>query len=59
MLARVNRPKDAAYRAIFVEVRQGMTGYSVEVDTMQVFWTTSGDEAEKLARKLVEALSQG
>lgn len=39
-----------------VEMRAGMTGFSVEVNMIQVFWTSDQTQAEDLYHKLVSAM---
>lgn len=39
-----------------VEMRAGATGFSVEVNMIQVFWTADQAQAEALYYKLVSAM---
>ena len=39
-----------------VEFREGATGYSVEVNQTQVFWSVNHSEAQRVFTKLVVAL---
>ena len=45
-------------KALTLELRQGLTGNSVEINGVQIFWSENEQEAEGFLKKLSQAFGK-